>query len=193
MNYVSEFKMAIDEIKTKTDAGMGREDRSALLLTAVNTYAIKHAEFNHKAKTKEAERAGKEGRKPRELPFNPLDSRLLDAATDLLLNEELSDTSSNKATKFEYPFLSEFQLARRKDGAHEARGVVQKGESPISAASSYSQDLRDYRTPNRRRRSTFENIYIDEATKSRNRERRKRYSEFIKPGPVVVYKRGEIA
>lgn len=192
MNYVDELKRDISKIKQKTLAGLPYEERRGLIEVAAEKYVLQHADFNDKRRHKEERLAEAEGRKPKEFPFNPYNAELLEELVDLILYEDLSDNSSNKASKYEYPFLSAYQLARRKEGVHEAKGVVQKGEVPLKAALHYGLDMCDHRMPTRRKRSTYEDLYVDKAAKIRNEERRAKYNEFIKPGVVITYKRSEL-
>lgn len=111
----------------------------------------------------------------------------LERLADYILKEELTDASKNKVRREEYPIFSEWQLARRKDGRHRRKENAYV-EVPLEAARTYSGDGRNYRVPKRRRRRLRENIFMDEKTKSRNRERRRKYREFTKPGPVITYK-----
>jgi hypothetical protein len=178
--YISELKREISDIRTATKGGLPRVERLAWIKRVGNRYKRKHAEHNEPTRLK----AQSDGREPK---FAPMDTYLLDQLTNLALYEELTSTQSNKATATEYPFLSELQLARRRDGAHEAKGTVQKGEAPFTNVANFGQDGRDYSVPTRRKRSDYENIKRDEAVYSRNKEYKRRYDEFTKAQPVITY------
>ena len=183
--YIGEIKREIIEIRTATKGGLERTERLAWIKNVSDRYAYKHAEHNEYARLE----ALSNGREPK---FAPTDSYILDQLTNLALYEELTSTASNKATASEYPFLSELQLARRREGAHEAKGTTQKGEAPFTNVANYGQDGRDYSVPTRRKRSDYENIKRDEAVYSRNKEYRERYEEFTKKQPVITYKMSDL-
>lgn len=189
--YINELQNAINAITIATKAGLQREERSELIRKASATYAYKHGEYNDMKRELARLKAEQEGRKPIEPPFNPPDSTLLERMTDLFLHEELTDASPDKASKYEYPFLSAYQLARRRDGSHTGDVKTQQGESPLKAATTYGQDLRDYKTPTRRKRSLYEDLFVDREARIKNAERRRKYNAFIAPGEVIVYKRGD--
>lgn len=182
--YISELKREISDIRTATKGGLTRTDRLAWIKRVSDRYAYQHAVHNEPSRLE----ALADGREPK---FAPMDTYLLEQLTNLALHEELTDNTSNKATATEYPFLSEIQLARRRDGAHEAKGKVQKGEAPFTNLVNYGQDGRDYSVPVRRKRSDYENIKRDEAVYSRNKIYRDRYDEFTKKQPVITYKASE--
>lgn len=187
-NYKRRLELIIEQVRKDTKAGvLAREERLLIIDAASKEYAYEHAKANDEAKRKEAERAEREGRKPRELPFNPPDSSLLNELTDLAIYEELTDNASNKVARDEYPILSEIQLARRREGVHEKTGKTPKGEVSIGAASTMATDGRNYRVPTRRKRTVNENLLSDQA-RSRNKERRNKYEEFTKVQPVITYR-----
>lgn len=104
------------------------------------------------------------------------DPTQLERLTDYILREELTDKTKNKAQTNQYPFFSSWQLEERHNE-----------ERSIKHAEEYGSDGRNYKTPSRRRRNTYENIVMDRNTKSRNAERRKKYRMATKPGKVTVY------
>ena len=110
----------------------------------------------------------------------------LERLTDLLLYEELTDSHPDKMTRNEYPIMSETQLARRQTGAHVRKGTTPKGEIPMNALYDVSADGGSPRIPKRRTLNTSEMILRDK-TKSRNKERRRTYLEFKKPGKVITW------
>jgi hypothetical protein len=119
------------------------------------------------------------------------DSVQLDRLATLCLYEEITDNHPDKMTREEYPIMSEEQYARRTEGKHVKRTDKNgnkrpnTSEIPLKAAYDYGTDGRNYRTPKRRRLSTNEALELDRK-RSRNKEREKRYKEFIKPGKVEV-------
>lgn len=100
----------------------------------------------------------------------------LERLANYILREELYDTYPDKVTREEYPILSERQLQRR-------RSV----EVPLKLAEEIGTDGRNYKIPKRRKRTINENIWMDKKTKSRNKERRKKYAEYTRPGPIKTY------
>lgn len=130
---------------------------------------------------------------------------LLERLADAILYEELTDTSSAKATREEYPFLSDTQLARRRSGRHTRRTGVGRGETSIEMYESGSEkhhigggaylstDGRDYRIPIQRTRSINELIAIDENTVSRNKERAAQYRKDTAAGRCVTYTDGMLS
>lgn len=183
--YTATLRREIDEIRTATKRGLGRTERLAWIKRVGDQYALAHSEYHEPARLKALEA----GQEPKSVP---LDAQLLEQLTNLALYEELTDTTSNKATSTEYPFLSDVQLARRRDGSHEAKGKTQKGEAPYSAAANIGMDGRDYSVPKRRKRSAYEDTLRDAAVHSRNKERKRKYDEFTRVQPVITYKMSDI-
>lgn len=184
-SYINVIKREISDIRMATKGGLPRTERLAWIKRVSDQYALEHGKHQEPARLQAVDN----GREPK---FAPLDSYILDQLANLALYEELTDTASNKATASEYPFLSDIQLARRRDGAHEAKGSVQKGEASFTNVANYGQDGRDYSVPTRRKRSDYENIKRDEAVYSRNKEYRERYEEFTKKQPVITYKMSDL-
>lgn len=182
--YTDVLRREITAIRTATKRGLGRADRLVWIKRVGDAYSLAHAEHHEDARLLAIEK-GNEPKSP------PLDAHLLDQLTNLALYEELTDTTSNKATSTEYPFLSDIQLARRREGAHEAKGKTQKGEAPYVAAANIGMDGRDYSVPKRRKRSIYEDTLRDATVHSRNKERRQKYEEFTKVQPVITYKASE--
>lgn len=100
----------------------------------------------------------------------------LERLANYILREELTDSNPHKVRHAEYPIFTETQLKRR-------RGT----EAPEHAAYYIGNDGRDYRYPERRKRSIKEMLFIDKKAKSRNKERRRKYREFTKPSEVKKY------
>lgn len=183
--YTAILRREIDAIRTATKRGLDRTERLTWIKRVGDQYALAHSEYNEPARLKALEA----GQEPKSVP---LDAQLLDQLTNLALHEELTDTTSNKATSSEYPFLSDIQLARRREGAHEAKGKTQKGEAPETAAANIGMDGRDYSVPKRRKRSLYEDTLRDAAVHSRNKERRQKYEEFTRVQPVITYKMSDM-
>lgn len=99
---------------------------------------------------------------------------LLERLADAVLNEELSDQKKNKTRTTEYPFLSERQFRTR----HEQ-------EVGLEGAATTGVDGRDYRMPKRRKRSNYENNFVDKHARSTNADRRKQYAKDKAPGKVT--------
>ena len=179
-------------LRQQTRAGeITFEERFARLDAISTQYAVAHAALNDKKLAEAKAKAEQTGKKVVLPPLNLPDAQALDRLSDLCLDEDLYDTNPYKAYKLEYSFLSEYQLARRRDGSHTGKVKGQQGESPMAAASTFGHDMRDHKPPIRRKRSTYENIWTDERARIRNAERRRKYNDFIKPGEVITYKAGE--
>ncbi|SER87675.1 hypothetical protein [Psychrobacillus sp. OK032] len=183
--YTDTLRREINAIRTATKRGLDRTERLTWIKCVGDAYALAHSEYHEPARLRALE-GGYEPKTP------PLDAHLLDQLTNLALYEELTDTASNKATSTEYPFLSDIQLARRREGAHEAKGLTQKGEAPYTAAMNIGMDGRDYSVPKRRKRSAYEDALRDANVHSRNKERKQKYDEFTRRQPVITYKMSDL-
>lgn len=104
------------------------------------------------------------------------DGAELDRLADAMLHEELTDRHPDKVTREEYPIMSEQQLARR-----------QNASAPLHAAHYEATDGRNYRVPTRRKRSTYENMFVDKVAKIRNKERKRQYAKDTRASEVVTY------
>jgi hypothetical protein len=113
--------------------------------------------------------------------------REIEYLTDLILNEEITDSRPDKMTLEDYPIMSDTQLARRQEGKHVKKGTLPKGEISIGAISNFGTDGRNYRYPSRAKRTTEEYLTMDYENKSRNEERHRKYREFTKVQPVKTY------
>lgn len=113
---------------------------------------------------------------------------VLDRLSTLCLYEEISDDTAWKSRQSEYPFLSDEQMARRKEGVHQRKNEAGQREVDLKKAISVGTDGRDQRRPTRRERSDNENIYVDTETKSRNKQRKKAYLKFTEVQPVTTYR-----
>jgi len=121
------------------------------------------------------------------------DAAELERLANVMLHEELTDSRPDKMSSDEYPIMSEFQLARRQAGVHQKKTTRQKGESSLNLASDYATDGVEYRIPKRKRRTVEEQIWRDQKTLSRNKERREKYLIWTKPSKVISYRIGEEA
>lgn len=108
------------------------------------------------------------------------DDNTLNALSDILLYEELTDKHPDKMAREDYPIYSDIQMARRKGGVHRKNDGGGYVETSDTLAENVAQDGRNYEYPLRRKRSPRENRYIDEAYISKNKERRLRYREFVR-------------
>lgn len=186
MTYVEELELAIRNIRKLTVRGeLELGDRIDVIGEVADRYAYKHAETNDKARLLAFESG-------REAPFNPTDSRLLTQLADLILHEDLTDNTAWKSRQSEYPFLSELQFARRRDGVHQRKNEGGSGEVSFEQTETVANDGKDYRVPVRRKRSYTENLLVDLNARSRNKERRKSYDAFTAVQPVITYKLTEM-
>lgn len=135
-------------------------------------YAWHHAEFNHTVKA-----AYYSGGGGGEGPVTvPVDSALLDRLSDILLYEELTDTSKNKMTREEYPIMSEHQENRRRDS-----------EYAEVLADSYDSNGVNQAKPERRHRTERDNRFVEKEARTKNRARKAQYLKDTSPGAVVTY------
>jgi hypothetical protein len=104
------------------------------------------------------------------------EDKALERLADVILSDELRDTDRMKVRNTEYPFMSARQLERRRDG-----------ESPLKIAKETGTDGRDYRVPSRRKRSTYELIFVDANARIRNKERAAQYRKDTAVGAVHTY------
>jgi len=179
--YVQTFKREIEYVAKEVKAGrLPLPERMKHVEAAVSSYLYYHAEQSE-AKRLEALEKGREPRS--EFP----NSSLLDHMNYWLLYEDYTDRAAHKTRHTEYPFLSETQLARRRNGKH-GRGGENIGEASFDGAATVASNGRDYRVPTRRKRSDYEDNLRDKNAKIRNDERRKRYNDFTREQPVYVYK-----
>ncbi|MEK4267930.1 hypothetical protein [Bacillus sp. FSL W8-0940] len=106
------------------------------------------------------------------------DSIALERMANLIIYEELSDTNKNKMKNDEYPIMSERMEKTRRSG-----------ETSEKMAEEYDEFGKNQGKPARRRLSTYEGIQMDRCAKARNKERRKKYLDFVKgktPGQFTV-------
>ncbi|WIL49628.1 hypothetical protein QP042_13725 [Bacillus bombysepticus] len=108
----------------------------------------------------------------------------LERLADLLLYEELHDTDRMKVRNNEYPILSDTQIQRRQEGTRQRKG--NGSEVPLKAAFGLAADSLNHGIPRRRKRTINEMLRSDRA-KSRNKEQKRIYSEFVKIQPVNIY------
>lgn len=192
-NYIAKFERQINEIEADIKAGvLTVGERNAVIKAVGDEYALNHARAVEDAKQREIESAIEGKRKPKELPLSPPDQYLVGKLADLFLYDDLNDTTSWKYRAEEYPFLSESQYARRKSGKHQRNYEAPTGEASLKGAWATDVTGKNYEVPVRRKRSNNENIRMDEATVSRNKEYRRRYREFTKVQPVYTYHVSEL-
>src|SRR5690606_9947177 len=166
MTYIEELKAAIKDIRERTKAGVLPLEQRLVEIDAVSArYAVAHARLTDLAREKECLIAEEKGREPRELPFNPPDAGLLEQLANLLLYEDLTDTTAWKSRQSEYPFLSDLQLARRRDGVHQRKNEGGTGELIFTTADTCGTDGKNHRIPLRKMRSLTDNLAIDENTR----------------------------
>ncbi|WP_271750054.1 hypothetical protein [Bacillus paralicheniformis] len=106
------------------------------------------------------------------------DSTELEHMANLIIYEELTNPHPDKMTREEYPIMSETQREERI-----------KSEASEKLAEEYGADGRNYKVPTRRKRSSYEEKFVDRAARARNKERRNRYNDFVKgktPGQFTV-------
>ena len=112
----------------------------------------------------------------------------LSRLADFILAGDLSDKSSNKRTKVEYNFHSKSQSARRVDGTKTTYG--HSGEVSFKWAENYDGCGRNCNFPYRKYPNTETDmdfaIRLD-TQPSRNKERVRKYREFIRRQPVHKY------
>lgn len=116
------------------------------------------------------------------------DDKALERLADLCLYEELTDDRPDKMTIEEYPIMSDTQLARRQEGKHRKKEANYRIEVPLGIAENIGVDGINYNAPTRRDRSNREHEFINKEAKSRNKERKKNYTEFTKVQPVISSK-----
>ena len=115
--------------------------------------------------------------------------RILDWFASFILAEELSDSSSNKRTKVEYNFHSKAQEKRRKEGEEGTFGML--GEAPFSCVEfTHNGSGKNCAKPTRQ----YPHWALDwkhcerlDTQPSRNKERVRKYREFIRRQPVHKY------
>ncbi|MDE1383301.1 hypothetical protein PVN32_24710 [Bacillus paralicheniformis] len=106
------------------------------------------------------------------------DSTALERMANLVIYEELTNPHPDKMAREEYPIMSETQREERI-----------KSEASEKLAEEYGADGRNYKVPTRRKRSSYEEKFVDRAARARNKERRNRYNDFVKgktPGQFTV-------
>lgn len=100
----------------------------------------------------------------------------IDALNSYVLRDDLRWSHPDKMTLIDYPVMSDRQAERRGDK-----------QTSFGASLTVGTDGKNHRIPTRKRRSAYENWYVDHHARARNKERRRRYNAFIKPQPVVSY------
>ncbi len=104
------------------------------------------------------------------------DTEDLDRLASLCLYEELTDDTPWKTQNTEYPIHSE-----------EQRIQIEKNEVGMKALGLVDSNRRQISEGKRRKRSDYENSKANKV-RSRNLERKRKYRDFTKPQPVIIYK-----
>jgi hypothetical protein len=104
------------------------------------------------------------------------DGVALERLADLCLYEELTDSNEHKISQTEYPFLSERQFDRRDN-----REIKSASDMDGNAT-----DGQKHGVPTRRKRTDYENRFVDKKARIRNKDRKHRYVEFTKVQPVFT-------
>ncbi|NGM81214.1 hypothetical protein G5B47_02175 [Paenibacillus sp. 7124] len=149
-----------------------RHSRRLAVKAVSDVYTLAHNDFNAENQRRYFDRGGN-GEGP---ALISADTALLDRLADVLLYEEITDENPYKIAHTEYPFMSDRQLDLRRDR-----------ETSDSAAESHAVDGNDYRAPEKRRRTPYENYRVDTGAKIRNAERAAQYKRDTAPGKEVTY------
>ena len=101
------------------------------------------------------------------------DAKQLERLADAILHEELYSDDNYYVKHTEYPILNE-----RKHETRTHKDVKPEGLETVDTGG------KNQRKPTKRKRGKYENAFVDKHTRSKNRERRKKYHEFTKVQPV---------
>jgi len=101
------------------------------------------------------------------------DGLVLERLTNAILEEELYSDDNYYVKHTEYPILNE-----RKHESRTYKDVKPEGLETVDSGG------KNQRKPTKRKRGKYENAFVDKHTRSKNRERRKKYVEFTKVQPV---------
>jgi len=101
------------------------------------------------------------------------DGLVLERLTNAILEEELYSDDNYYVKHTEYPILNE-----RKHESRTYKDVKPEGLETVDSGG------KNQRKPTKRKRGKRENAFVDKHTRSKNRERRKKYVEFTKVQPV---------
>jgi hypothetical protein len=149
----------------------------------------------HEAIT-ELQAATKRGELPRELRLAKIeqltedyyaktgempDGTALERLADLILYEDLYNPSLTKMQDEEYPIMSDRQYERRQNTEFATGRRLDQNAA----------DGQEHAKPIRRNRSDYEINFMDKKARIRNKERKKRYTEFTKVQPVFIVKMSE--
>lgn len=149
-----------------------RAQRIRLVDAISRDYMEEHAAYNQRALDRWRDEGGR-GERPKTVDPNVA---FLQSLTDAILDEELTDTYRGKSLCVEYPFLSERQMSTRYEG-----------EVSLKHAEETGLDGRNYAVPHRRKRKPYENRFVDNRAKIRNKSRAVRYRKEIAPGTITSY------
>lgn len=100
-------------------------------------------------------------------------AKQLERLADAILHEELYSDDNYYVKHTEYPILNE-----RKHESRTHKDVKPEGLETVDTGG------KNQRKPTKRKRGKYENAFIDKHTRSKNRERRKKYHEFTKVQPI---------
>lgn len=95
---------------------------------------------------------------------------LLDKLSDAFLHEVIKDPTPWKSRNQEYPILSESMRERR----------TSKNVEVTIAEATYDSNKRKRSAPTRRVKTRYENNLANEKIHTENKERKKRYDDFVK-------------
>ncbi|MEC0167879.1 hypothetical protein [Paenibacillus graminis] len=166
-----------------------RETRMLVIAAIQDAYYRDHGEFNQRALDAWYTK-GCPGQRPTPVPAN---SALMDRLTNAALYEELTDPDPYKAQHNEYPFYSDTQLERIRNGRRGTEPTNMRGETPIREDGGngpgviLSADRRGHSEPRRRNRSNRENGFVNAGAKIRNKARAAQYKRDTADGAVVSY------
>ena len=166
-----------------------RETRMLVIAAIQDAYYRDHGEHNQYALDAWYAK-GSPGQRPTPVPAN---AALLDRLTNVALFEELTDANPYKAQHNEYPFYSDTQLDRIRNGRRGSEPTNMRGETPVREDGDLgpgvilSADGRDHGDPRRRNRTKRENVSVDAGAKIRNKARAAQYKRDTAEGPVKSY------
>ncbi|WP_419884849.1 hypothetical protein [Paenibacillus sp. B-A-8] len=164
-----------------------RESRMLVIAAIQDAYYRDHGEHNQYA-LDAWYTTGSPGQRPTPVPSN---TALLDRLTNVALYEELTDANPYKAQHNEYPFYSDTQLDRIRNGRRGSDPTNMRGETPVREDGDLgpgvilSADGRDHGEPRRRNRTKRENVSVDAGAKIRNKVRAAQYKRDTADGAVT--------
>lgn len=166
-----------------------RETRMLVIAAIQDAYYREHGQHNQYALDAWYAK-GSPGQRPTPIPAN---AALLDRLTNAALYEELTDANPYKAQHNEYPFYSDTQLDRIRNGRRGTEPTNMRGETPVREDGDLgpgvilSADGRDHGEPRRRNRTKREHVSVDAGAKIRNKARAAQYKRDTTEGSVTSY------